>query len=254
MILSVQCKTLFKKEVLRFLRVYGQTLMTPILSSLLYLFIFGLSLGKQISMLEDFSYLEFIIPGLIIMGIINNSYQNTASSILIAKFHGNIHDILVAPISYLDIVTAYTLGAMVRGIGVGLITFLVSLLFASLPMHNLPVILITALLTSIIFAQVGIIAAIFSPSFDKMSMITNYVLMPLTYLSGVFYSIQILPPFWQTVSMYNPLLYLVDAFRYGFLGISDIPILKCLIVAFLFVILLVSASTFVLKRGYVLRK
>ncbi|MFC1707466.1 ABC transporter permease [Planctomycetota bacterium] len=254
MIVSTQLRTLVTKEVRRFLTVWGQTVTTPVLSSVLYLFIFGYSLGRQISMIEGFTYLEFIIPGLVIMGIINASYQNTAFSILISKFHGNIHDILVAPISYLETVVAFTTGALVRGMLVGSVTFLVSLFFAILPMSSPLLIVSVAVLTSVIFAQVGLLAAIFSDSFDRMSMITNYVLMPLTYLSGVFYSIHILPPVWETLSLANPLFYMVDAFRYGFMGISDVNPMLSLGITVVFALVLSTCTILVLRSGYKLRK
>jgi ABC-2 type transport system permease protein len=251
---SIQCRTLFKKEVMRFSSVWGQTLATPVLSSSLYLFIFGLSLGKQITMVKGFSYLEFIIPGLVVMGIINNSYQNTASSILISKFHGNIHDLLVAPISYLETVAAFTAGALVRGLLVGLITYIVSLFFKIVPVHNFPFLVAISVLTSVIFSQVGMIAAIFSESFDRLSMITNYVLMPLTYLSGVFYSIKILPPFWGGLSKFNPLFYVVDSFRFEFLGISDINPVTGFIVTLSLSIFMVVLTTLIFRAGFGLRK
>jgi ABC-2 type transport system permease protein len=254
MILSIPGRTLFVKEIKRFLTVWGQTVATPILSSFLYLFVFGYSLGRQISMIEGISYLNFIVPGLIMMGIINNSYQNTASSILISKFHGNIHDILVAPISYRETLLAYTLGAMIRGFLVGALTLGVSLFFTRVPFSAPLVIVLTAILTSIVFSQVGLIAAVFSKSFDQMSMITNYVLMPLTFLSGVFYSIQVLPPFWQKVSLFNPLLYAVDAFRFGFLGVSDIPVLRSFLIIAAFALLLMGLSLWILRSGRGLRK
>jgi ABC-2 type transport system permease protein len=254
MLFSRQVKTLFNKEVKRFMKVWGQTITTPVLSSFLYLFIFGYSLGRQISMLEDFSYLEFIIPGLVIMGMINNSYQNTASSILTSKFHGNIHDLLVAPISHFEMMVAFVGGAIVRGAIVGLITFTVSLFFVILPMSHPFYLFSIALMTCIIFGEVGILAALHSESFDQMSMITNYVLMPLTYLSGIFYSIHILPPMFEKLSLANPLFYLVDAFRYGFLGIADVEPLISLGVAATFTILLSIFTVLVLKSGYGLRK
>lgn len=248
------CKTLFIKEVRRYLSVWGQTVATPVLSSFLYLFIFGFSLDRQISMIEGLSYLEFIIPGLVIMGMINNSYQNTASSILISKFHGNIHDLLVAPISYREMMAAYLAGGLVRGLMVGGITFIVSLLFVvTLPAHPL---YLTAfsLMACLGFAAVGILAAVHSRSFDELSMVTNYLLMPLTYLSGIFYSIHILPPFWEKLSLANPMFYLVDGFRYGFLGISDVAPPLSLAVSSVFTLCLLLLTLRVLQSGYGLRK
>ncbi|MCK5686558.1 ABC transporter permease [bacterium] len=252
-IISVPCMTLFKKEVKRFTSVFKQTIFTPVLSSFLYLFIFGYSLGKKISMDTQCTYLEFIIPGLIIMGIINNSYQNTASSVITSKFHGNIHDILVAPITYIEIVIGYTAGALVRGILVGFVTYLVSLVFTLIPVYSLTYIVLIGVITSITFAQIGIIAGIISQSFDQLSIVTNYILMPLTYLGGVFYSINILSPFFQKLTLFNPLFYMVDTFRYGFLGSSDINPVTGTIVSAVFCLILNLITIKLLKSGYRLR-
>ncbi len=254
MIFSIPARTLLIKEIKRFMTVWGQTVATPLLSALLFLFVFGFSLGKHISMIEGFTYLEFIVPGLVIMSIINNSYQNTASSILISKFHGNIHDILVAPISYRETVLAFTLGSLVRGLLVGSLTYSVSLLFVRSIPHAPLIIFSIAVLTSVIFSQVGILAGVFAKSFDQMSMITNYVLLPLTYLSGIFYSIHILPRFWQKISLYNPLLYMVDAFRYGFLGVSDVPVVLSFSITAAFALVLLSLSFWLIRSGRGLRK
>ena len=199
------------------------------------------------------TYLEFIIPGLIIMGIINNSYQNTASSVITSKFHGNIHDILVAPITYVEIVIGYTAGALVRGIMVGFVTYLVSLMFTYIPVYSLTYIILIAVITSITFAQIGIIAGVISQSFDQLSIVTNYVLMPLTYLGGVFYSINILSPLFQKLTFLNPLFYMVDTFRYGFLGSSDINPMTGIIVSLFFCLILTFITIRLLKSGYKLR-
>ena len=251
--LSTPFKTLLKKEVMRFVKVWGQTVITPVLTSFLFLLIFGYSLGSQIKMAAGFTYVEFIVPGLIMMGIINNSFQNTASSILISKYHGNIHDILVAPISYFDTMLAYTLGGVIRGIIVGFITYGVSLCFTVINIHSFFITFSASFLTAIIFAQIGIISAVWSKGFEQLSMITNYVLMPLTYLSGVFYSINKLPEFWKFISQFNPLLYMVNAFRYGMLGITDMNLYLCFSITIIFMIILNLITYYLLRTGYGLR-
>jgi ABC-2 type transport system permease protein len=252
-IISLPCKTLIKKEINRFLSVYRQTVITPVLSSFLYLFIFGYSLGNKINMESDFSYLQFVIPGLIIMGIINNSYQNTSSSIITSKFHGNIHDLLVAPISHTEFVVGYTAGALLRGMAVGLIIYLTSLIFIISNIHSLIIVILMATITSCIFGQFGIIAGILSKSFDELSVITNYMLMPLTYLGGVFYSINLLHPFFQKITFINPLFYMVDTFRYGFLGVSDINPLIGFSVSLLFCLILNFYTIKLISTGKGLR-
>jgi ABC-2 type transport system permease protein len=208
--------------------------MTPVLSSFLHLFIFGYSLGNKIDLNNSISYLQFVIPGLIIMGIINNSYQNTSSSIITSKFHGNIHDILVAPLTHKEFIIGYTAGALARGVSVGIIIYLTSLLFGVFRIFSIPWTLAMGIITSVIFAQFGIIAGIKAKSFDELSVITNYLLMPLTYLGGVFYSINILHPVFQKVTYFNPLFYMVDTFRYGFIGKSDFSPVTGLIISILF--------------------
>lgn len=254
MLISLPCKTLISKEINRFLSVYRQTVMTPVLSSFLHLFIFGYSLGNKINLNNSVSYLQFVIPGLIIMGIINNSYQNTSSSIITSKFHGNIHDLLVSPITNKEFILGYTAGALVRGITVGIIIFLTSLLFGDFKIFSILWILIIGLITSVIFGQFGIIAGIRAKSFDELSVITNYLLMPLTYLGGVFYSINILHPVFKKITYFNPLFYMVDTFRYGFIGKSDFNPIIGLIISVLFCILINIYTLRLLSSGKGLRE
>lgn len=215
--------TLLQKEIRRFLRVASQTLVTPVITASLYLFIFGATLGERISVLEGFSYAQFVIPGLILMGVINNSFSNVSSSLFMSRYLGNIVDLLVTPISPTQFIMAYTLAAMVRGLVVGLIVWLISCLFATLPWAHPMAAIGMACLASFLFAQFGIIAAIHANTFDSLSMFTNFIILPLIYLGGVFYPISILPPLWSKLSHLNPLFYLIDGFRHALLGVGDLP-------------------------------
>lgn len=215
--------TLLQKEIRRFLRVASQTLITPVITASLYLFVFGATLGERISLVEGFSYAQFVIPGLILMGIINNSFANVASSLFMSRYLGNIVDLMVTPITPAQFIMAYTLAAMIRGLVVGTIVWLISTLFAPLPWANPLGALAMAVLASFLFAQFGIIAAIYANNFDALAMYTNFIILPLIYLGGVFYPISILPPLWAGLSHLNPLFYLIDGFRHALLGTGDLP-------------------------------
>lgn len=217
--------TLLQKEIRRFLRVASQTLVTPVITAALYLFIFGATLGDRISVLEGFSYAQFVIPGLILMGVINNSFANVSSSLFMSRYLGNIVDLLVTPVTPTQFIMAYTLAAMIRGLAVGTIVWLISCLFASLPMAHPIAAIAMACMASFLFAQFGIIAAIHANNFDSLSMYNNFIILPLIYLGGVFYPISILPPFWAKLSHLNPLFYLIDGFRHALLGVGDLSIL-----------------------------
>lgn len=214
--------TLLRKEVLRFWRVSSQTLLTPIITASLYLFIFGATLGQRISVLEGFSYAQFVIPGLVLMGVINNSFANCSSSLFMSRYLGGIVDLLVTPVSPPQFILAYTLAAMLRGSLVGLVTWLISTLFAALPWSHPLLAILMAMLASLLFAQAGLIAAIFAKNFDTLSMYSNFLLLPLIYLGGVFYPISILPAPWGALSHLNPMFYLIDGFRHAILGVGDI--------------------------------
>lgn len=214
--------TLFQREIRRFFRVSVQTLVAPIITASLYLFVFGATLGERLSVLEGYSYAEFVIPGLVLMGVINNSFANASSSLFMARYLGNIVDMLVTPLTPAQFIFAYTLASMVRGLLVGIAVLLVSFFFADMPWAHPILAIAMALLASFIFAQFGLIAAIYSNTFDALSMFNNFVILPLIYLGGVFYPISILPPFWETLSRFNPLLYLIDGFRHAFLGVGDV--------------------------------
>ncbi|MBN2644567.1 MAG: ABC transporter permease [Desulfuromonadaceae bacterium] len=241
--------TLLQKELFRFLHVYSQTLITPVIIASLYLFVFGATLGERISVVDGFSYAQFVIPGLILMGVINNSFSNTSASLFMSRHLGSIADLLVMPLTSGQIVAAYTLAAMVRGLIVGTSVGLISLCFARLP-WALPLAAIAmAVLSSFLFATLGMIAGIFANSFDGLSMYINFVLLPLIFLGGVFYPISILPPFWQKLSLCNPLFYLLDGFRHALLGVGEMPLWISFSFAGLFALLILSAAILLIDRS-----
>ncbi len=213
--------TLLRKEILRFVRVSTQTLLTPIVTASLYLFIFGATLGERLHVLEGFSYAQFVIPGLIIMGVINNTFANTSSSLFMSRYLGGIVDLLVTPVSPPQFIMAYTLAAMLRGLLVGTVVWLISTMFAELPWEFPLLAILMAVIASFLFAQFGLIAAIYAHNFDTLSMYSNFLILPLVYLGGVFYPISILPDPWGAFSYLNPLFYLIDGFRHAIIGVGD---------------------------------
>ncbi|WP_374027243.1 ABC transporter permease [Bdellovibrio bacteriovorus] len=222
--------TIFQREIARFLKVLVQTVITPFISSFLYLLIFGVSLGQQMASHQGVSYLSFLIPGLMMMGLINNAFQNSSSSIVSSKFSGDLEDLRVAPITDREIIWAMSLGALVRGSIVAVITYGVGSLFMYyqqgewlLVAHPLAA-LFFVVLAGLIFGMIGISIAFWANTFDQLSAFSAFILLPLTYLGGVFLSIEHLHPFWQTVSKANPLLYLINGLRYGILGVSDVNV------------------------------
>lgn len=214
--------TLFKKELLRMWAVAGQTLLAPVVTATLYLLIFGVSLGSRISFWENISYIQFVVPGLVLMGMINNAFANCSSSLFISKYLGNIADLLVTPLTPFQFMSAYSLAAMIRAIAVGSVIMVVSMLFTELPWAHPVRALAMALISAFLFAQFGLITAIFAKSFDSLSVFTNFLLMPLIYLGGLFYPVQQLPSPWNTISMFNPLYYLIEGFRSAILGQGEI--------------------------------
>ncbi len=241
--------TIVTREVRRFTRIWPQTLLPPAVTMTLYFVIFGNLIGSRIGQMGGYDYMSFIVPGLIMMSVITSSYANVVSSFFSMKFQRSIEELLVSPVPNLVILAGYVAGGMARGLGVGLIVTLLSLGFTKLQIHNLPVMILTVLLTSALFSLGGFINAMLATKFDDISIVPTFVLTPLTYLGGVFYSIQLLPAFWQGVSMVNPILYMVNAFRYGILGVSDVDVRIALGMIFLFIIILSVISLRLLKRG-----
>jgi ABC-2 type transport system permease protein len=249
----IALESIWRKEIIRFMRIWVQTLVPPVITMTLYFVIFGNLIGSRIGDMGGFDYMSYIVPGLIMMSVITNSYSNVASSFYSAKFQRNVEELMVAPVPNWVIVAGFVGGGVARGLLVGLIVTLVSLFFTSLTLHHIGVLLITALLTAVLFSLGGLTNAIFARSFDDISIIPTFVLTPLTYLGGVFYSITLLPEFWQGVSKLNPILYMVNAFRYGFLGISDISVSIALSVLLLMILLLFTLVMHLLRKGTGLR-
>lgn len=245
----VAFKTILTKEILRFSRIWVQTVLPPAITMALYFVIFGKLIGSQIGDMEGFRYIDFIVPGLILMSVISNSYANVVSSFYSSKFQHNIEELLIAPIPNFVILAGFVAGGVARGVVVGVIVTAVSLFFTDLDIHSYPITLLVFVLTSVLFATAGFINAVYANSFDDISIVPTFVLTPLTYLGGVFYSISMLPPFWQTVSLANPVLYMVNAFRYGLLGVSDIAMWQALAIIIGFILLLGTFAMWLLKRG-----
>lgn len=245
----VAFSTLVIKEVLRFSRIWVQTVLPPAITTGLYFIIFGNLIGQRIGEMDGYGYTEFIVPGLILMAVIANSYANVVSSFFQAKYQRHIEEVLIAPVPNWIILAGYVTGGVARGLVVGLVVTLVSLFFADVHIHHYGLTLLVVVLTSILFALGGFINAVFANSFDDIAVIPTFVLTPLTYLGGVFYSISLLPPFWQQVSLANPVLYMINAFRYGILGVSDIRPAIALGLILGFILVLGSVSLWLLNKG-----
>ena len=241
--------TIVTKEVRRFTRIWGQTLLPPAITMTLYFIIFGNLIGSRIGEMGGFNYMEYIVPGLIMMSVITNSYGNVVSSFYSTKFQRNIEELLVSPIPHWVILSGYVIGGVTRGLAVGFIVTLLSLFFTDLQIHNIGITVSIVFLTAVLFSLGGFINAVFANSFDDISIVPTFVLTPLTYLGGVFYSISLLPDFWQNVSMLNPILYMVNTFRYGILGVSDISVGFAYSMILLFIAILFSVSLHLLKSG-----
>ncbi len=241
--------TIVRKEIRRFARIWKQTITPPAINALLYMLIFGGLIGSRIREMDGVSYMDFLVPGIIMMGIISSSYGNVVSSFYGAKFQRFIEEMLVSPISNFTILAGYITGGVARGAAVGLVVSVVSLLVTDIrPVHPFAMLSI-ALLTSIMFSLAGFINAVYAKSFDDISVIPNFVLTPLTYLGGIFYSIHMLPPFWQKLSLLNPVLYMINGFRFGILGTSDIPLWQSYTVILVFIAILGTVSITLLNRG-----
>jgi len=242
-------ETIVIKEVRRFARIWLQTLVPPAITIGLYFVIFGNLIGRRIGEMGGFQYMEFIVPGLIMMSVIQNSYSNVVSSFFSHKFQHSIEELLVSPVPNYVILSGFIVGGMARGLAVGAIVTTMAVFFADLTIQS-PLITVTVvLMTSIVFSLAGFINAIFANSFDDISIIPTFVLVPLIYLGGVFYSIQLLPPFWQSVSKLNPIFYMVNTFRYGILGSSDVDVVWAFLILGAFTVGLYGTCIWLLRRG-----
>ncbi len=252
--LFVAFSTIFIKEVLRFARIWVQTILPPAITMSLYFVIFGNLIGKAIGEMDGFQYIDYIVPGLIMMSVITNSYSNVVSSFFSSKMHGHVQELLISPTPNGIILLGFVAGGVARGLSVGAVVTLVALFFTDLNIQH-PIITISiVVLTSFLFSIAGFINSIFAKSFDAVNIIPVFILTPLTYLGGVFYSINMLSPFWRDVSMFNPVLYMVNGFRYGILGISDISPQSSFVLLLVFIVLLFAVALFLLNRGIGLRE
>lgn len=242
-------KTIVTKEILRFARIWVQTIVPPVITTALYFVIFGELIGSQLSNIDGYTYIDYIIPGIILMAIINNSYANVVASFYMSKFSHFIEEMLVSPMPNYLIIAGYVIGGVARGLAVGLVVALISTFFAELNIHSYFILFSVTILTAILFSLGGFINAVYANSFDDISIIPTFVLIPLTYLGGIFYSIDMLPTFWQNVSLVNPILYMVNAMRYGMLGISDIDLMTAFSIIILFVVVLFSFCLYLLNSG-----
>lgn len=245
--------TILVKEVLRFARIWVQTIIPPVITTALYFVIFGNLIGSQIGDMEGHSYIDFITPGLIMMTVITNSYANVVSSFYGSKFQGNVAEMLVSPMPNWIILAGFVSGGVARGLAVGFAVTLVSLFFSTLSVQHIFITFTIVLLTSVLFSLAGVINAVYAKSFDDITIIPTFVLTPLTYLGGVFYSIAMLSPLWQNISLLNPVLYMVNGFRYGILGASDMSIWLSYSVIMGFILLLGGFSLHLLNKGIGIR-
>lgn len=241
------------KEVRRFTRIWMQTLLPPAITMVLYFIIFGNLIGSRIGPMDGYDYMQFIVPGLIMMTVITNSYGNVSSSFFSNKFQKSIEELMVAPVPNWVIMLGFVVGGVARGLACGFIVTVLSLWFTDLQVHNAFVTLSVILLTAVVFATAGLINAIYATKFDDVTIVPTFILTPLTYLGGVFYSVSLLPEIWQWVSKLNPILYMVNTFRYGIIGHSDIPVLAAYGMLLVFIALLMSWALYLLHTGRGLR-
>lgn len=242
-------RTILTKEILRFVRIWVQTILPPAITMTLYFVIFGKLIGDQIGEMDGFKYIDFIVPGLILMSVISNSYANVVSSFYSSKFQRHVEELLIAPVPNWVILAGYVGGGMARGVLVGIVVTLVAMFFTDIRVHSYSVTFAVFVVTSMLFATAGFVNAVYANSFDDISIVPTFVLTPLTYLGGVFYSISLLPTFWQNISLANPVLYMINAFRYGLLGVADIPVGLAFGLIAIFTIGLVAFALHLLNRG-----
>ena len=245
--------TILRKEIKRFTRIWIQTLLPPVITMALYFVIFGTLIGGRIGQMGGFNYIQFVAPGLIMMAVLTNSYSNVVSSFFSAKFQRSIEEVLVSPTPNYIILLGYIMGGVARGLAVGVLVTVVALLFTHLHIHSWLITFTIVLLTSMLFSLAGFINAVYANTFDDVSIVPTFILTPLTYFGGVFYSISLLPEIWQHISRLNPILHMVNAFRYGVLGVTDINITYAIAGLVLGVVILFTISLHLLKTGKRLR-
>lgn len=245
--------TLLSREISRFLRIWTQTLLPPAITMTLYFIIFGKLIGSQLHTIQGFTYMQYIVPGIVMMSIMTNAYGNSSSSFFGAKFSRSIEEMLISPMPNSILLTGFMLGGALRGLLTGIIVMFIATFFTHVPIHHFGVILIIATLAAMLFSLAGLINAIFAKRFDDISFIPTFILTPLTYLGGIFYSVNQLPPFWRTVSVFNPIFNIIDTFKYGVLGISYIDFYKGLLLICVLFVSLFIWCLFLLQKGTGLR-
>ena len=246
--------TIVEKEVRRFMRIWLQTLVPPVISMSLYFVVFGRLVGSQVQAIQGFSYMDYIVPGLVMMSVITNSYANVCSSFFNTKFQKSVEELLVSPTSNTVIIAGYVAGGVVRGMLVGLLVLGVASLFTTLKVYSIGYTMGCFFLTSLVFSLGGLANAIFAKKFDDISIVPTFILTPLTYLGGVFYSVKDLPPFWQSVSNWNPILYMINGFRFGLLGISDISVNYAMAMLVVASVLLYTVLVWLMHEGVGLKR
>jgi ABC-2 type transport system permease protein len=251
--LWIAFSTIVVKEVVRFLRIWTQTILPPAITMGIYFVVFGRFLGDRIQDFGQFSYIEFIVPGLIMMSVITNSFSNVASSFFSAKCQRSVEEMLVSPMPDWLLISAYVTGGAVRGVMTGLVVLGISLFFTKLTLHSLGLVLVFLVLTALTFSTAGFANGMLASKFDDIAIVPTFILTPLTYFGGVFYSIDLLPEFWRTLSKANPILYMVNGLRYGFLGVSDIPVMTGIVILLGFLVATFGMSLVLMKRGHGLR-
>ncbi len=247
-------QTIVWREIKRFSKISGQTILPAAITMSLYFVIFGSLMGKRIGTIDGVPYIQYIAPGLIMMSVITNAYANVSFSFFFSKFQGNIEELLISPTPSSIILLGYICGGVARGVCVGIAVMLVTLFFTHLTIHHIGIMLISILIASALFALAGFINAQFARTFDGISFIPTFVLTPMTYLGGIFYSIYLLPDFWQKVSLLNPILYLVNTFRYGMLGISDVNVKYSLLACAIVLAIVYSIAWLMLEKGLRIKK
>jgi len=246
--------TILRREVRRFLRIWPQTLLPPAITICLYFVIFGKLIGARVGSMGGMDYMTYIVPGLVMMSVIQNSYSNVVSSFFGTKFHHSIEEMIVAPVPHVVILMGYVAGGAMRGLLVGGIVMTLAMFFTRLSVEHLGATLLIVLLASVLFSAAGLVNAIFARSFDDISIIPNFVLTPLTYLGGVFYSIDLLPEFWRAVSLFNQVVYMINSFRYGLHGVSDVDVAWSLLAVAVFTVFFYLLALWLLRRGTGIRQ
>mgnify|MGYP000597180502 FL=1 len=246
-------KTIVRKEVLRFSRIWKQTLIPPVITNILYFIIFGNLIGQRIGNIENFSYTDFIFPGLLLMSVITHSYTNTVSSLYISKYHRYIEELLVSPIENYTILAGFITGGIIRGLSVGVVVILAAQFFVTFTVHNIFLMLAVILLSSTLFSMCGFLNGLFASDWDDINVVPTFIMTPLTYLGGIFFSISMLPGIWQDVALINPILYLINALRFSMLGISDVSVSFAFFIIIAFNILLATLCLYFLSIGKGLR-